>query len=97
MMAEAEVLSDVLSYLRARGIYHWRNNSGYRGNVHFGKVGSADILGILEDGRLLAIEVKSMTGVATEDQLIFIAEICKRGGLAFIARSVDDVIGHLAR
>jgi hypothetical protein len=96
---EGMVLASILEYLELRRIYAWRNNSGAvkverkggSGFVRFGKVGSADILGILDDGRFLAIEVKSKDGRATLAQLQFLAEIAKRGGLAFVARSIEDV------
>lgn len=75
----------------------------FRMNKGLGRInGVADILGILGSasigvdntvglGRLLAIEVKSTKGKATPDQLAFLLHITNRGGLGFIARSVEDV------
>lgn len=56
----------------------------------FGKPGSSDILGILDDGRFLAIEVKRPGKEPTEVQREFLENINKNGGLAFVAYSVDD-------
>ena len=54
--------------------------------------GVSDILGILKNGKLLAIEVKSKTGRLTGDQRVFLERIKDNGGLAFVARSISDVI-----
>ena len=75
----------------------------FRMNKGMGRInGVSDILGIVGSavigadntvglGRLLAIEVKSTKGKATSDQLAFLLHITNRGGLGFIARSVEDV------
>ena len=42
-------------------------------------------------GRFLAIEVKSAKGQPTPYQLAFLDLVRRHGGLAFVARSVDDV------
>jgi hypothetical protein len=106
MTPEGAVLAAILDYLAIRQVFAWRDNtgavkladkSGKPRFVRFGFPGCADIIGILDDGRWLAIEVKSPTGQATLDQLRFLAEIAKRGGLAFIARSVEDVERELAK
>ena len=64
--------------------------------------GVSDIIGILgspliqdgvvaSSGRFLAIEVKSKYGKPTPEQAAFILQINNRGGLGFVARSVEDV------
>jgi hypothetical protein len=69
--------------------------------------GVSDILGVLGSvgisegnlvgcGRFLAIEVKSRYGKATPDQENFLLQVNNRGGLGFIARSVEDVVTQLA-
>ena len=45
-MTEQEIQKQILNYLEAIGIFHWRNNVGRKKNLHFGLKGSADILGI---------------------------------------------------
>ncbi|MDD5303084.1 MAG: VRR-NUC domain-containing protein [Elusimicrobia bacterium] len=100
---EGAVLSAILEYLEIRHVFAWRNNTGAvkvearpgQRFIRFGKRGSSDILGVLDDGRALAIEVKGPKGKATFEQLDFLAEIAKRGGVAFIARSIEDVDRHL--
>jgi len=75
----------------------WRNNSGAlkdetKRPVFFGKVGSSDILGLLPGGRFICVECKSKKGKLSEKQKDFLAEVERLGGLAIVARSVDDVI-----
>jgi hypothetical protein len=71
----------------------WRNSVGYdEGHrVKYGLPGSADILGILNGGRFLAIEVKAEKGRQSEQQVAFQRMIEAFGGLYILARSVADV------
>lgn len=59
-------------------------------------VGSSDIIGITPDGRFLAVEVKTKTGRATAEQIRFIDAVRRKGGVAGIARSVDDALSLLS-
>jgi len=53
--------------------------------------GISDLLGVLPDGRFLAIELKAgKSSRATKEQIVFIDRINNAGGLAFVARSSDD-------
>ncbi len=63
--------------------------------VRFGFPGCPDILGQLIDGRLLAVEVKSPTGRASEAQEAFLALVATHGGVAVMARSTDDLTAIL--
>jgi hypothetical protein len=91
MTPEGNVLAQIKEYLSARGIFYFRCNTGRRGGVSFGIKGAPDIIGCLPSGRFLAIEVKGPDGKASDAQLAFIGDVLKNGGLAFVARSVDDV------
>lgn len=42
-------------------------------------------------GQFVAIEVKTPTGKPTKDQLNFNKQISDKGGIALIARDVDDI------
>ncbi len=71
-------------------------------------VGSSDLIGWFPDNRaltvthwttravFLAIEIKSSKGRLRPEQKQFIDCVKKAGGLAFVARSVDDVRKELA-
>lgn len=58
-------------------------------------VGSADLIGFTSSGKFLAIEVKTETGRATPEQLNFLETVRRFGGIAGIARSVEDAKGLL--
>lgn len=91
----------ILEYLQYKGIYAWRNqstgifNPKGGGFIPLGKPGVSDILGILPNGRFLAIEVKTPTGKLSDKQSAFIFDINKQGGLAFMAVTIEDVQKHL--
>ena len=55
-------------------------------------VGSADIIGMTADGRFLAVEVKTSKGKTTPEQERFIFNAQLHGGIAGVARSVDDAL-----
>ena len=57
--------------------------------------GHPDLSGMLKTGRALYVECKSSIGKLTEEQAIFLSLVNQHGGLAFVARSVDDVLKHL--
>lgn len=89
----------ILYYLRLKKCKAWRNNNGgiwdptkkiFRANSS--TPGISDIAGILPGGRALYIEVKVGKDKLSPDQVEFLDDVNKMGGLAFEARSVDDVI-----
>ncbi len=90
-------MKEIMLYLASNSILIFRNNAGTAKTVSgefikFGLcVGSSDLIGILRDGRFLAIECKAEKGRATPEQINFINAINKSGGVAGICRSVDDV------
>jgi len=106
---ENKIQNEILEYLTEKGILCWRNNntglfdpmSGkFRRKGKYQMLGISDIFAIAPDssvnpGRFIAIEVKSKIGKLSENQVIFIDNVNKEGGLAFMARSVDDVKEHL--
>ena len=99
---ESEILRACLDCLKLRGVYAWRNNTtGVYDPTRkcfrtFNSLrGVGDILGILDDGRFMSIECKRAGKKPTPDQVAFMAEVNRRGGLAFVARSVDDVLAAL--
>lgn len=106
MIKEIDIQNAILAYLNMRGIYCWRNNTVgifdskkgvYRKPMGKYQInGISDILGILKDGRMLCVECKSEKGKLTEAQKDFLENINSNGGVAFVARSIDDVKNKLA-
>jgi hypothetical protein len=104
-ISETDIQRSIMDFLHARGIFCWRNNSTgiydpvrkiYRKNTgKYSINGVSDILGILPGGKFLAIEVKSASGKLSDDQKFFINQIKLKGGVAFTARSIEDVIVNL--
>ncbi len=97
---EKDIQASILDYLHAKRIFCWKEHSsgiminGGERYMPIGLKGKSDILGILPDGRFLAIEVKRPSGRLSPDQVEFIANINNHGGLAFMAMSIDDVMKH---
>jgi integral membrane sensor domain MASE1 len=93
------LVSACLQLLAVRGVMAWRNSTtGVYDPVRkvfrkfTGRKGVSDILGaIIPSGRLLAVECKSGKGRLTKEQKEFLYEINLAGGLAVVARSVDDL------
>ena len=99
---EGCIKTDCLRYLERRGFFVWNNPTGCVRIapdrwLHFGKKGSADILGCLPDGKFLAVEVKSDHGRLSPEQSVFLEQIRGRGGLAVVVKGwqeLDNVLRH---
>lgn len=89
-MKEADVTKQIRSVLKTFGIFHWKVWQGMGSTP-----GVPDIVGVMPDGRFLGIEVKAPKGKVSDHQERFINNINATGGLAFVARSADDVIEKL--
>lgn len=97
-VSEHDIQTAILDYLKAHPGVCWvaRFNSGVmvqdgRYTAFNGLKGCPDIMGMKVGGAFFGIEVKSQTGKATPAQLEFINNTVKGGGLAGIARSIEDV------
>jgi hypothetical protein len=93
---EGLIKTAILRYLERRGFFAWNNTTGAvqirPGKfLRFGKVGSSDIIGILPDGRFLAVETKAPAGRLSAEQKIFMEKVQGEGGLATIARSWQEL------
>ncbi len=95
-MRETDLVRRCMMAASKCGAVVWRNNTGaYKDKagrlVRYGLcVGSSDIIGIYE-GRFIAIECKVGNAKLTKEQEIFIEAVKNQGGVAFVARSEDDV------
>lgn len=104
--SEKQIENSILCFLEFLGIFVWKNQTVgiwdpskkiYRkSNNRFHRKGVPDILGIL-DGKLLAIEVKALKGVVSPEQRVFITMINEQGGIAFVARSVQQCAIELSK
>ena len=91
---EGPTQKDILNYLKKRGIYHWRNNTGavkrFGVWIRYGKEGSPDILG--SRGVMFGIEVKDAGKKPSSEQLEEHEKIRRSGGHVLVAWSLDDVL-----
>lgn len=96
-MREAQLQRQILLALGALpGVRVWRNNVGeavFKGRrVRYGlAIGSADLIACV-DGRFCAIEVKGPSGHVRPEQERWLAAVRRIGGVAVVARSVDDAL-----
>lgn len=99
---EAAALVEVLKALRHHPAIAWaeRQNTGAAqvgGRfIRFGWRGCSDVIGMLKDGRLLAVEVKVPSGKLRAEQAEFLSLVRRFGGVAFVARDCHDVMSEMA-
>ena len=98
---EKHIQSHILEYLKLRRILCWKNSTSgiyVRSRdtyIPSHAVGVSDILGVLPGGRILCIEVKSESGRLSDAQKAFLENVTARGGVAFVAQSLEDVEAKL--
>uniref|UniRef100_A0A6H1ZZG2 VRR-NUC domain-containing protein n=1 Tax=viral metagenome TaxID=1070528 RepID=A0A6H1ZZG2_9ZZZZ len=86
--SERDITRAIRGILKVLGVFHWKVLQGSGSTP-----GVSDILGIYQ-GRMFAIMVK-LAGDLSDHQQRFIDRINREGGIAFTARSIDDVIDGL--
>lgn len=88
---EAMITKEIRAYLKMVPGFYWKQHQGLGSYP-----GQADIIGV-RDGRMIAIEVKTERGDLSDKQVAFLTRIREEGGMAFVVRSVEDVVkilGH---
>ena len=92
---ENKVVQACFQVLKAHGIFAWRNNTGcaWIGNrpIRYGLPGSADILGLLPNGRFLAVECKSAKGTQSNVQKTFEENITRNNGIYVLVRDASKL------
>lgn len=101
---EKDIQRAIIDYLRLKRFIVFKHNStqfGVRNGEAFalksGDRGISDIICCSLEGRFVAIECKTKKGVPTEEQLAFLKAVILNKGIAFIARSLDDVVDALKK
>lgn len=100
VIPESVVVGSCLALLNLLQIPAWRNNTGALKDkngrmVRYGLKGSADILGIMPDGRFLAIECKRIGGKVRPEQIDFLKMITSHNGVAMIVHNPDEMMEAL--
>lgn len=89
--SESEILKECLSVLKDMNIFCWRQNTGAfqtksGGFFRSSMAGVSDIIGILPDGRFLAVECKrEKGGVLSSKQIEFLGKVDQNKGIAIVA------------
>lgn len=102
-MTEADIMREIQLALSRLGCRAFRNNVGVAKTdtgsvIRFGlTVGSSDLIGWTASGRFLAIEVKRPGKNPTKEQRNFLDAVTKAGGIAGVARSVEDAVEIVRR
>ena len=86
---EKDITTEIRKFLKFKGIFHYKAFQGM-GSIR----GISDIIGCYK-GHFLAIEVKNQTNKLSEHQEAFLDNVRRSGGIAFVARSVNDCIDNL--
>jgi hypothetical protein len=99
-MRESELMRRIQESANAEpGVRLFRNNCGFdqKNRVRYGlSIGSSDLIG-LAGGVFLAIEVKTPVGRERKEQKLFREAINRLGGVAGVARSVDEAMALVAQ
>jgi hypothetical protein len=90
----------ILNWLNASGFKAWRNNTTgiwdakkHVWRKHHGELGVSDILGMQKKtARFIAVEVKFGKDKLSPDQIRFLNDIKRGGGIAIEAKSFDDFL-----
>lgn len=99
MKSEACIQKEIRKALTEAGYLNWRVNVG-KVKTEDGRWfttgmpnGFPDVFGILPDGRMYTIEVKTQTGRLRDDQLAFYKTVLKQHNIVCgVARSVEDAL-----
>lgn len=69
----------------------YKHADGYFIHYGVGGKGGSDLIGWTRDGKFLAIETKIIGRKPTTEQVNFLAQVNKSGGIGILAYSVEDV------
>jgi Holliday junction resolvase len=85
MLTEKQIENKIKRLLADRGAYYFKHFG-----CKFSKAGVPDLVCCL-NGRFIGIEVKRPDGKLSEIQKINLEQIERAGGIALVARSVEEV------
>lgn len=96
--SEHDIQRQILDWLKAKHIFHFRSNAGAMAGSHkgkrwyvkFGPKGGPDIFAVIK-GRIFGIEVKASRGSQSQVQVEFQIEFERAGGRYLVARRLEDV------
>lgn len=86
-LSKAHIRATAIKMLTWSGFTVWvQNNLAVRGRKFIGKRGQADVMGFRnKDGVIVAVEIKTLNDRLSPDQITFLNDVKKAGGVAYIA------------
>ena len=94
---ESTVIRECQKWLTARGLLHWRNNTGAvafdgGGFIRYGQVGSPDIIGCTPTGYFFGVECKSKKGKPSALQVAWRMRCEMSNGIYILAHDLTEMI-----
>ena len=86
-LSKAQIRASAIKMLTWSGYTVWvQNNLAVRGRKFIGKRGQSYLLGFRnKDGFIVACEIKTLNDRLSDDQIDFLNDVKKAGGLAYLA------------
>lgn len=85
-LSKGHIRASAIKELEWRGYTVWvHNNLAVRKRKFIGRLGVSDLIGITKDGRWVACEIKTLNDRLSDDQITFLNDVKKAGGVAYIA------------
>jgi hypothetical protein len=85
-LTKSSIRASAIDELTWRGHDVWiHNNIAVRKRKFIGRLGVPDIIGISKEGLWVVCEVKTINDRLSDDQIKFLNEVKKAGGLAYVA------------
>lgn len=92
-LTKGEIRESAIKELTWRGHTVWKNNNlAVRKRKFIGRLGVSDVIGITKDGRWVACEIKTLNDRLSTDQIDFLNDVKKAGGVAYIACQVGTQV-----
>lgn len=85
-LTKGEIRDSAIKELTWRGYDVWKqNNIAVRKRKFIGRLGVSDVIGITKDGKWVACEIKTINDRLSVDQIKFLNDVKRAGGIAYIA------------
>lgn len=86
-LTKAQIRASAIKELTWKGYTVWvQNNLAVPGRKFIGKRGQADVMGFRnKDGVIVACEIKTLNDRLSPDQITFLNDVKKAGGVAYVA------------
>lgn len=89
-LTKGHIRASAIKMLTWSGHTVWINNNlAVRKRKFIGRLGVSDVIGITKDGRWVACEIKTLNDRLSDDQIKFLNDVKKAGGVAYLAVQED--------